>query len=315
MKRIELIITILALTLIVGCNAPKGENSQEVSDRVKVLSFNPGLVTSIHIVDPLSGDNVEIIAENDKWVLHSEGKTYDADPFAVKNVLVMLNNLSTQEVASTESSKFAEYKIGENESISIDIFAGDKPMGNLFVGKFEFKTLPAKEPGRQPETIMRTYIRRQDENIVYIANGALRSNFQGGIIPFMNRLLVNVDANNISKVTFTGPGQNTVMDLSTSKPTINGIHADSIKTLQYLNSIAHLRGHGFIDNADLSKMKPIYTAMIEGNGFSPVQINAYAMGADNGYYITSTYNPGAVFDGMKRNLIEKIFVAPENFLK
>lgn len=39
------------------------------------------------------------------------------------------------------------------------------------------------------------------------------------------------------------------------------------------------------------------------------------MGADEGYYITFTYNPGTVFDGMKGKLIEKIFVAPENFEK
>ncbi len=92
-------------------------------------------------------------------------------------------------------------------------------------------------------------------------------------------------------------------------------HTDSIKTLRYLNSIAHLRGDGFIDDVDLSNMTAIYTAKIEGKGFSPVQINAYAMGAGEGYYITSTYNPSTVFDGNKGKLIEKIFVAPENFLK
>ena len=75
-----------------------------------------------------------------------------------------------------------------------------------------------------------------------------------------------------------------------------------------------MRSSDFIDDVDVSQMKPAYTINIEGNSFDPVTINAYPAGATIQYYITSSMNPGSVMDGAKANLFEKAFVGVEELI-
>ena len=308
-----LLIALLVLVSIFFINKYTG--SEDLIIRDKVLSYNPELINSLIITDYKTGEKVKIVQEEGVWNIYSEGKVYGADPDAINNAISMLNKLKIDTIATTKSSKWAEYKVDEKEAIHILLYQDDNMVGDLFIGKFDFKQLPPAAPGRQPQTTMTSYVRRADENMVYAVNGLLRSNFQGGKNPFRNRLLFHSrNHTDINKVTINGPEEKLVLNMSTPAWTVNGMPVDSTKTDRYLHSLSHLWSSNFIDEVDVSKMTPAYTLMIEGNSFAAVILTAFPADSIIGYYLTSSANEGVVFNGSKGRLFEKSFAGIENFL-
>jgi hypothetical protein len=267
-------------------------------------------VTEIITNDPLTGDEASIIMEDGIWVIYSGGKKYSADPDAVHNALGMLNQLSTESIAATSSSKWEEFKVDDEQAIHLVLKAGTKNVGDMFIGKFDFEQIPATQPGRQPETRMTSYVRPDGEDKVYAVSGLLRSNFQGGKTPFRNRTVFVINQHlDITKVNINGPEGSMILDVSTPDWTLNGMPTDSTGTDKYLRGLARLRNSSFLDEVDVSNMNPEYSLTIEGKSFEPVVLNAYTADGTEGYYITSSANPGSVFDGSKAGLFEKIFVS------
>ncbi|MCK4570240.1 MAG: DUF4340 domain-containing protein, partial [Bacteroidales bacterium] len=231
-KKYSILIWLSALLIFIGVYiAVEYGGSNDSTFRSKVLSFEPKLITALHITDHQSGEEVDIRKEGKTWNLYSDDKVYVGEPDAIRNALSMLNQLNTDSIVATRSSKWAEYKVDEEQAIQIEIFEGGKLVGDLFIGKFDFKELPPAAPGRQPQTKMTSYVRPGEETKVYAVNGLLRSNFQGGKNPFRNRrVFICRKHTDIKKVTISGPGENLVLNLSNSPWTLNGLAVDSIKT-------------------------------------------------------------------------------------
>jgi len=308
-----LLITLLVLASIFFINKYAG--SEDLIIRDKVLSYNPELLNSLIITNYKTGEKVKIVQEEGVWNIYSEGKVYAADPDAINNAIAMLNQLKIDTIAATKAGKWAEYKVDEKEAIHILLYQDDNLVGDLFIGKFNFKQLPPAAPGRQPETKITSYVRLANENNVYAVNGLLRSNFQGGKNPFRNRLLFhNRNHTDINKVTINGPEEKLVLNMSTPEWTVNGMPVDSIKTDRYLRSLSRLWSSDFIDEVDVSNMTPAYTLMIEGNTFAAVTLTAFPADSVIGYYVNSSANEGAVFNGSKARLFEKCFVGADVFL-
>ncbi|NQT77007.1 MAG: DUF4340 domain-containing protein [Bacteroidetes bacterium] len=315
-KKLSIGILLIALLVLAGIFViNKYTGSEDLTFRDKVLSYNSELVNSLIITDYQSGEKIKIVQEEGVWNIYSEGKVYGADPDAIKNAIAMLNQLKIDSIASTKAGKWADYKVDEKEAIHIFLYQDDNLVGDLFIGKFDFKQLPPAAPGRQPETKITSYVRLAGENKVYAVNGLLRSNFQGGKNPFRNRLLFQQRNHlDINKVTIKGSEKKLVLNMSTPVWTVNGIPLDSTKTDRYLRSLSRLWSSNFIDEVDVSKMAPAYTLMIEGNTFAAVTLTAFPADSVIGYYVSSSANEGAVFNGSKARLFEKTFVGSEAFL-
>ncbi len=307
-RKTKIIVLIMALLVLLGVYLViKYTESEDRTFRSRVLSFNPELVTAIHVNDKLSGDQVEIMLEDGKWNLHADGKVFGGDPDAIANALVMLNGLSTESIVATKSSQWEEFKVDKDQAIHIEVFEGSRIVGELYVGKFDFKQVPATQPGRQPQTKMTSYVRPEDEDIVYAVNGLLRSNFQGGKTPFRNRLVLFNEPENFTKITYSSPEGNKVLELNNTHWKLDESIVDSLKTDRYIKSISRLRSSAFIDDIDLGEKTAAYSMLVEGKGIAPISIQAFPADTTIGYYITSSLNDGAVFDGSKAGLFDKIF--------
>jgi hypothetical protein len=105
-----------------------------------------------------------------------------------------------------------------------------------------------------------------------------------------------------------------ILDMRTPDWTLNGIAVDSTRTADFIKGLARTNSTGFINDVNLEGMAPAYTMIIEGKTFDPVTLKAYPADTTIGHYITSSYNPGSVFDGSKARLFEKTFVGKEKFL-
>ncbi|MEN8225845.1 MAG: DUF4340 domain-containing protein [Bacteroidota bacterium] len=315
-RKISIIVILAGLLVLMGIYfLTKFTGSNDSPLKEKILTINPELVTRVQVYDHQAGDEVEIVHKDGAWKLLSKGKEYNGSPEAIGNALVMLNRLPTESIAATKSKKWEEFKVDEDQALHIEIFEGDKQTGDVYVGKFDFVQIPATEPGKQPQTRMTSYVRSADDDRVYAVNGILRSNFQGGITPFRNRTLfyTREPLTDISRISISGPEGDAMLDLS-GKWALNGTAVDSIKTDRYLRGLARLRSSHFVDDVDIISLESVYTIKIEGESFSPVSLSAYAADSTIQYYITSSANPGAIFNGAKGNTFEKIFEVAEALL-
>lgn len=314
-KKNRILVLLVALAVLIGIYFLVDiTKSDDRTFRAKVLSFNPELVTHIDITDYTTGENVEIKMENGKWKIYSGGKAYNGGIDALTNALAMLNQLSTESIVATKPDKWEKYKVDDKQAIYVVLSEDGKKVGDIYIGKFDFKQIPSRTPGQQPQTKMTSYVRPGDEDKVYAVNGLLRSNFQGGKSPFRERALVRSTHTDISKYSISGPSGKMVLDLSTPSWNLNGMPVDSTKTDRFLRTLSRLNSTGFIDDVDLSGQTPVYTAVIEGSNFIPVTLSAFPADTTIGFYITSSYNEGSVFDGSKSNLFDKIFAEPDKFL-
>lgn len=316
-RKTSIIGLLAALLVLIGIFfAVKYSGSEDRTFRSKVLDFKPELITGMQVTDYQSGQEVKITSEGDDWTLLSDGKEYSGGIEGIGNAIGLLSKLNTVSIVATRSGKWEKYHVDEHKAIRVRLYEGEREAGDLFIGKFDFEQIPAASPGQQPQTSMTSYVRPAGEDKVYAVNGILRSNFQGGINPFRNRILLLLDDHlSVEKINLSGPEEKLQLSQENGKWFLNGSPADSALTDRYLRSLTHLRSHNFIDNVDVSSMQASHVAEIEGAAFGKVIMHAYpAQDSAVGYYVTSSLNPGSVFNGMKGKAFEKIFAGAEKFL-
>jgi hypothetical protein len=302
------------LVSVITINSCTGSDEQSL--RAKVLENDPADVTELISIDYQTGEKTQVIKEDGIWVIFSDGQKYSADIDAIHNAIMMLSQLNTESIVASSTDKWEEYRVDDQQAIHLVLNAGAKQVVNLYIGKFDFEQIPATQPGREPETKMISYVRPEGEEKIYVVSGLLRSNFQGGKNPFRNRTIFILNPNtNIFTVSINGPEGSMILDVRTAEWKLNGMPVDNTKTDKYLRSLSRKRSSSFLDEVDVSNMMPVYSITIEGDSYEPVIINAYAADNGTGYYITSTVNPGAVFDGSQEELFEKIFVSSDELLK
>lgn len=314
-RKSKIILLLGILALLIGIFfIIKTNESEDRTFRSKVLTFTPQSVSKILIHDYSTGDDTKVSLKDGEWVLSANGREYNAMPEAVRNAIVTLNQLHTESVVATSSDKWEEYKVDKNQAIHVEVFAGSTMVGDLYIGKFSFKQIPATEPGREPTTVMTSFVRPAEEENIYAVNGTLRINFQGGITSFRDRsVFVCNQPTDITQISIDGPDEDITLDLSGPVWTMNGQPLDSAAMVSYLRSFSRLRNTEFLDEVDVSSMEPDYTLTVEGKTFDPVTIMAYPADSTIGYYLTSSMNPGNVFDGSKNKMFEKVFVGTDTF--
>jgi hypothetical protein len=317
-RKTSIIGLLAALIILVGIfYAVKYTGSEDRTFRSQVLEYDPNEITAIHVKDLQTGDDTEIQKEGDKWLLTGNGIQYNGGVDAIANIIGLLSKLNTESIVATQQDKWEKYQVDEQSAIRVRLYTGDDLAGDLFIGKFDFEQIPSAAPGRQPQTKMTSYVRPAEENKVYAVNGILRSNFQGGAKPFRDRNVLSVDnLHDINRVSLSGSNmQIELLKKDTASWTINGMPSDSVETIRYLRGLSNLRNYDFIDDVDISPLTPEYTARVEGNNFAPVTLYAYpAADSTIKYYITSTFNEGTVFNGMRSKTFEKIFTRAEELL-
>jgi hypothetical protein len=156
---------------------------------------------------------------------------------------------------------------------------------------------------------MTSYVRVEGENEVYAVDGFLKMSYQADVNSYRNKLLVNVDKNDISRLVFKYP-ENVQFTLNKSEDQwlMDGEKADSASMVKYLNKIHRLTSSNFVDPSTVKKSDATYSLRIEGNNFTPIELKAYPSDSTIQYVVTSSLNQGAEFNGSKSKLFEKVFV-------
>lgn len=292
--------------------------NKERSFREVLVSVDTANVTDIAIH---TKDNTEITLSrtgNSQWDVSGNGKTYPADKSMVKNILGQYTKMEPKRVAATSEAKWDQYEVSDTTGTRVTLKDNGDKLAEVYIGKFSYSQPPqtgGQQQYQQQRGTMTSYVRLADENKVYAVDGFLKMAYQNDVNAFRNKSLVKVDKNDISKIDFTYPDRKISLTKEDGKWLMNGVPADSAKTVKYLNKIYRLTSSNFVEPSTQKVSDATYRVKIEGSNFSPIEIKAFpAADSTINYVVTSSANPGAEFDGAKAKLFDKVFVDETAFL-
>lgn len=279
---------------------------EERSFKRDIVNIDTSKVTSLSIYPKANNHKeIKIYKEGNNWEVQLNNNSVPADYSKIKNLIYQLSEIKANSVAAQDESKWSEFKV-DTSGTRVKVFEGSDNTLDITLGKFAYQ---------QPRTMM-TYVKVKGDNNVYETNGFLEFSFNQKPDYFRNNTLVDDDMSHWSRLTFTYPADSSFQMVkdTTNQWKINNINIDSSKAVNFLRTLSHLSGSGFVDNPDESLLnKAVYSLTIGSSALSTVTLSAYIDSSN--YLIHSSQNPDAYFNGNKNNLKGKIFVGRNYFLK
>jgi len=310
---LAVLVAIYFIASIVGTN--------DRTFRSEIVKVDTTKVTDVYV--SILKDKAEIkltkTGSPTSWEVSANGNHYVADPNIVKNILAQFSDLKPERIAATSSDKWKQFEVSDSTGTHVVLKDGNSELANVYIGKFSYSQPPAQaqqqNPYQQQRGKMTSFVRLAKEDEVYAVDGFLKMTYQKDINAYRKKSLINVNKDDLTKLVFAYPGNGSFsISKNESKWLINGVLADSSKTVKYLNKIAHLSSSDFLDPSTLKTSDATYKLTIEGNNFAPIEISAFPSDSLVKYVITSSANSGAEFNGTKGKLFEKVFVDQSEFL-
>jgi hypothetical protein len=307
-----ILIILVAIYFVINYTAEGDRNF-----RSKMIEFNPKSITEVLVTIPDKGEKTHLLKEGGKWKVYIKDKLYRADTNSVGALLDQLSRLETKRFAGRGKDNWVKYELTDTTGVNVKLYEGKKEIADLMVGKFDYTQSPQNQPAmgmRQQQGEMSTYVRLSDEKEVYVVDGFLKMAVGRQGEAFRDKTLVGVLRNDINRVSFNYSGETMNLEKTGTQWMLNGNPADSAKSMKYIATISRLAGQEFIyDNPQTGN--PTHTVTIEGNNFSPIEINAYPVADTNyRYVLISSKNPEAMFSGKKSDLFKRLMVGKDAFL-
>jgi len=295
-------------------------DNNDRSFRNVIVAIDTAQVTEIAINS--TKDNLNIILSktgNSDWEVASAGNKYPADKSIVQNILAQFSEMKPKRIAATSKFKWADFEVSDSTGTNVILKDGNEELTNIYIGKFSYTQPPQgaqqQQMQQQQRGIMTSFVRLADDDDVYAVEGFLKMSYQNDVNSYRNKSLANVNKDDISKLEFNYVDRKISLSKEGTQWMMNGQPADSANTVKYLNKIYRLNSSNFVDQSTQKLSAATYKLSIEGNNFSPIEIQAFpAADTTIKYVVTSSVNPGAEFDGSKAKLFEKVFVDETAFL-
>jgi hypothetical protein len=307
------VLMIILAVLMVIYLLVRYSGNNERTFRDKVLEIDAAAVTEILVSDPKSKEGtVDLKLSGNKWTVSNGGREYTADTNVVKGMLKQIGNMPTKRYAGKGKDVCAKYELTDSAATLITLKNGNKTIGELYIGKFAYNVPKDQQQqmqaqGRQQRGDMTTYVRLADEKDVYAVDGFLKMGFSGNISSYRVRSLTGINPSDINKITVDEPGISKVFENVNGKWLLNGTPTDSAKAARFSSVLARLTANKFVDQQAPTSGSG-YSVKIEGNNFTPIEIEAFPVADTNlAYVVTSSANPEAYFNGKEGGLFKKIW--------
>ncbi len=311
-KKLSIKILLVALLVLIAIVLVfKFSDKKEKTFRSKVVEIDPYEITAMEVFDPKK-DQLFRVEKTDSvnWKLIYDDNEYGGDKDGILDALHRLDDINTEFIAATKESKWDEYQVSDTTGIRVKLYIDEELVEDIFIGKFSYKIDQHQQnqmQNQQPD--ITSYVRPESEDNVYAFKGILRMSFAVAPRHFRNKNAISQEFEDISKLTYKYPEKEFSIEKLDGKWFFNGIiPADSAKTMNYVRSISRTMNSSFLDDVDVSSLTPTHQLIVEGEGFSPVIVNAFpSQDTLIDYYITSSYNPETVWNGKKANMFRKLF--------
>ena len=296
-----LIYVLLILFVAVAANQVIKSKKGERTFKSELTAFSADEVTSISIFTKANNfEEMKMIRDGDDWSLTFGDKEYSADPDMSSNIANDLGKLKAHGVIAKKKDKWAEFDVSDSTGVRVVVQGAKKELCNVLIGRFSYDQSSQKAS---------TFVRLTGEDEVYPVEGYLGMVFNRDINSFRNKSLFRGNQNDLTRISYTYPGDSTFsLSKIENNWVIGDVATDSTLTAKFLTDISYLVGSTFVDTfnpADATYQS--FTMTLDGNNMSSVIITGYRN--EEGYsVIESSLNPGAYLDATAGGLFDKVFV-------
>jgi hypothetical protein len=248
----------------------------------------------------------------DNWEIRTNNEMFPAESGSISSLLSQSTQIKVKQVVAKDEKNWGKYSVNDSLGTRIRMFKDDELISGLMIGRMTFSQ--ARSPyQQQPDAF--TYIREEDEPIVYSTLGMLSMMVTRGIDYFRNATVIQANKNNLNRISFNYPADSSFLLI---KPDtiwrVNEIASDSAATESYLSSITNHNNRSFASPSNIKGAFPVYEILFEGDNMEAISLKAWTGISEDQYFLTSTQNEGTVFK-MNQAQFERLFKTKSDFLK
>jgi len=314
----QLSAVFLVLLAAVLITAVGGNSKKTRSFLSELTEIDTSVVTALTIYPAGGADPVDLEKQDKNWVVADGESIHNADNGQAEEMLNTLAELTSTRLAAKDRDRWESYEVTDSLGTRVVVMAGKKVTADLYIGRFSYSQPPqqAMSPyGGRPQGTMTSYVRLAGEKEVYAVEGFLQMMFNRGAGEFRDRKVLQVSRNDIARIAMQLPGEQFSLSKSENNWMLEGLMADSAAMAGYLSGITRLTSSAFMENEALASGTPTHTVLLEdANGARLAQVNAWFRDSSS-IALTSSVNPGTIFDGTQNGLFDKVLQPKAAFLK
>lgn len=303
MKTKHLLLIVLVLAGIYAVIHFTDTNRNESTIPIENLEIDTATIQSIRF-NPELMNKAELLIQREAsgWTITHADKSYPADKSSVDILLRELGKLRISRMVGKNAESWAKYELTDEQIIPVQIQMEDNKTLRMNIGGFDFD-----QQTNQPLT----YVRFNEDEKSYLVNGYLLGLFNRDLASYRNKTISKCDAEQITKVSFTYPGDSSFVLSKNNGYWFRNMQAiDSTACKTYINSLGNLTSPAIIEeDIDIQKLNPYYTLRIEGDSLETIEVKAYSGHPLYPLIVTSSMNDESIFKGDFSN----IFVSPGKF--
>lgn len=236
-------LTILLVALIVVylgariIRVPKRESTLDMA----LVNIDTSAVRQVKLY-PVSGGWQEVLLSRAAggWKVERDGLSVEADSNAVKELIGSFMGMKASRVVTEQKAKWDDYKVGDTSGTRIVVLGeGAVSLGEWWVGE-----APAQGGGMYGGG--QSYVRLNNDDKVYAADGSLHSQYNKPFNDWRNKAFLRIDKNSLTGVTASGAESWSLKRDSTAW-LLDGAKADSAAAERYLRRFASMNLSEFAD--------------------------------------------------------------------
>ncbi len=294
-----------ALLVIVLVIYLTGVGKNERTFKRNIVEIDTSAVSEV-LIYPKAKKNkvVRLFKKGNGWFVDVDSAKADNVPSAkMKSLFDELVNIKADRVISRNPKSWDEYEVGKKAARIKVVEDGDTTL-DLLIGKFSF---------RQPRTMF-TYLRLAGENEIYEVQGFLSMTFNQSVDSWRDKRVIFGNSDKWNRLIFDYPADSSFQLIKVNnKWSLNGKATDSVETARKLRTLADVYATSFADDVSPDSLPaPKYKLTIQGEK-DTIVVKGFEVGKR--FVVSSSFNPGTLFDGDKGKLKEKLFVSRSAFFK
>jgi len=305
------LLTLLLVTVVV--KIPKEKSTL----KERIVDLDTADVYRINISPKGTvGKSFEFVRENNRWSVKQENIVALPRTDAVQNIFSEILSVKPQRLVSVDKTKWREYELTDSLVTRISFLSKKgKNLADLMIGKFTYKQVsnPYSDDGNNIEGT--SFVRLPGKKEIYAVDGFLAFSFGGNFNDWRDKSFLKCNKEDITRITFSFPSDSSyVLQKKDSLWKAGELAADSLATVDYLNSIGFIEGEDFQDGFQPAG-SPLYTMTIEGNNLLNISVKCYPETGKDKYIFNSSLNPDIYFFSKKSGMFDKLFKSSGYFTK
>lgn len=289
MKTKTLVIVFLVL-LAIYLLAKLFSGNRESSFDPILINVDTARVTKL-VLNPKAtgGKEIRLELQDGIWYVANQDQRDPATAQTVKGILSQLNKIESKRIVAKSRDKWDTYEVNDSAT-QVRAFAGEEKVADFYLGGFKFD---------QARRTASSYMRKAGEDAVHLIEGFVSMQFNQGYDAFRNKQILQLDRQQVEKVTLDQQGQQT---MAIQKVEGDWYFAgmeliDSAKAAQYISGLANVNGSEFANNFNESSTAEIIRLNVElATQATPLVVECYASGDSlKPFVFNGNQNPDAYF--------------------